>query len=712
MLSNNFFLSLFLLAFVLKIIFVSSDPSLSGGVRNNEVGVSPPLKCAVIVVSTEFAVGVDDPEVNFLCSEVTGNRISELAYNIELPAPFLDKYGGKLLRGDREILIHGGFIEEDKNEVFIPDENSVQLVRGSRVVPDLSGYVSRDVLVVRVTTDDSIPTYTADELSTNFFADDRLTLRSQFAACSFGKLTFEKARDSLAPGKIVEGVMDIHLNVNASTSTRLELTNMAIAETQQILESNVTDVVNHVVICHPQGSLEPWLAYAYVHQPITVFNGKWCGYISANMHEIGHNLGFTHSNQDGIYDDKTGYMGWSYEVAGWPSLCFNAEKNWRTGWFADRAVEIDVNKGVWTGKIATFVDYDITKPDEYVVAKVGDIQFQYNRAKGMNAQTYDKPNQLVIVESTPEGSELMAGIDGIMFNTTFFQKTNFGDNGETLFIAVCSRHIGDNVTQADYFDISVGLDAIDCSQNDDITISNATYDDSTSLANEYVDTDRGEMCDDNITEIFYVSGIGNTDCRLLQQSEDIRNFLCIPGMQAWDTCAETCGKCSDDCHDNNDMYFQYNEEWRTCEWVRIQDDFDLSDVCRHGGNPHRFCSETCNSCLSQIDGDNCVDSDSTFDVFPWGPRTCDWLATLPANIKIFWHDFLCQPENETYDLCPKTCGKCFELSSCEDSDEAFDYDGAYRSCDWLASEPTMNRLVACESPVIRDTCRETCGNCA
>lgn len=55
------------------------------------------------------------------------------------------------------------------------------------------------------------------------------------------------------------------------------------------------------------------------------------------MHEIGHNLGLRHSNEDGnAYEDQTGMMGTSYPQKNGPVMCFNNAKNWQFGWYENR----------------------------------------------------------------------------------------------------------------------------------------------------------------------------------------------------------------------------------------------------------------------------------------------------------------------------------------------------------------------------------------
>ena len=45
------------------------------------------------------------------------------------------------------------------------------------------------------------------------------------------------------------------------------------------------------------------------------------------MHEIGHTMGLTHSNENGEpYADSSGYMAAGYKDTDWPRKCFNGHK--------------------------------------------------------------------------------------------------------------------------------------------------------------------------------------------------------------------------------------------------------------------------------------------------------------------------------------------------------------------------------------------------
>jgi hypothetical protein len=66
-------------------------------------------------------------------------------------------------------------------------------------------------------------------------------------------------------------------------------------------------LADHVMYCLPPGTMNG-IAYAYVGHWISVYNDGWCGLLSGQMHEIGHNLNLGHANEKGDYNDQTGMV--------------------------------------------------------------------------------------------------------------------------------------------------------------------------------------------------------------------------------------------------------------------------------------------------------------------------------------------------------------------------------------------------------------------
>lgn len=131
------------------------------------------------------------------------------------------------------------------------------------------------------------------------------------------------------------------------------------------------------------------------------------------------------------YLDYTGYMGGAivgyHDKVGFPSMCYNAENYWSLGWHDDRKIEVDLYNPSLV-KLAAFVDYDKTTAGrEYVIIKAGNIYIHYNRAKGINADTFEYRDNVVFYQGTSMGSFLFASLhypDKTRYLRTFPQVRN------------------------------------------------------------------------------------------------------------------------------------------------------------------------------------------------------------------------------------------------------------------------------------------------
>ena len=89
--------------------------------------------------------------------------------------------------------------------------------------------------------------------------------------------------------------------------------------------------VDLVMFCQPPGTNGGWIAYAYINSWESYYNNNWCTFVSAQLHEIGHNLNLAHSGVDGLtgnpgaYGDVSGFMGYSSSIDD-HERCFNGAK--------------------------------------------------------------------------------------------------------------------------------------------------------------------------------------------------------------------------------------------------------------------------------------------------------------------------------------------------------------------------------------------------
>ena len=202
-----------------------------------------------------------------------------------------------------------------------------------------STQVIKKVLVVRAIAPDASTTSTTSQLSDNVFGTDgdSYNLRSQYAACSYDELLFEPFTGDMNGEYIVAGVGEVTLNSNIGGIDRNVVKQAMLDAADEKYGDLSTKVTNgeldYVMICIPPGTSGSWVAYAYVNGWVSVYNDGWCNSLSAQMHEVGHNLGLAHSGESATYDDQSGMMGYSYNQDEGPVMCFNGVKSWQLDWY-------------------------------------------------------------------------------------------------------------------------------------------------------------------------------------------------------------------------------------------------------------------------------------------------------------------------------------------------------------------------------------------
>jgi len=172
-----------------------------------------------------------------------------------------------------------------------------------------------------------------------------------------------------------------------------------------------------VMFCQPPNG--DWLAYAYINSWASFYNGLWCNRVSAQMHEIGHNLGLGHSNERRqSYGDQSSMMGYSYDIDDGPKMCFNAAKNYQLGWY-----ERQKDSFLPLSNKNTVVDFTLNGVSEYktsgdtegklitlLISGNGNSDYYvgFNDAYGVNSGTLEGRNRVLIFEKT-EGTPTTYG---------------------------------------------------------------------------------------------------------------------------------------------------------------------------------------------------------------------------------------------------------------------------------------------------------------
>jgi len=345
--------------------------------------------------------------------------------------------------------------------------------QSQRTLADSTGTLS--VLVIRVVDAANAQIdATNTELKGDIFTDE-FSLGTGYAQCSHNQLIMEPATGD---NRISDGIITVNIDITAVPNNERALQDAVLDKATEDY-GDLPSQYDLVMVCQPPGTGR-WVAYAYINSYVSFYNDYWCQKVSAQMHEVGHNLGLGHSNQDEVaYGDQSSLMGFSYGSDDGPKMCFNAAKNFQLGWYENakqsfypleyknsvqnfvlNGVDDYQKEGTTNGELITLrlVEFG----DEYnfdVNAYGNDYYIGYNRQTGINSGTVEAPNQVVIfrkdsggpdeygesnriADLNPGEQHTIRNFKGTIFDVTIFVKP-FLNNGRDAPIEISV--VGDGV---------------------------------------------------------------------------------------------------------------------------------------------------------------------------------------------------------------------------------------------------------------------------
>jgi hypothetical protein len=300
----------------------------------------------------------------------------------------------------------------------------------------------KSVLVVRVVAPDAETSQSMTQLSDSVFgtSGDPVNLATQIDACSYGQLKFIAAQPQ-SDEPIFDGVIEVTIDQSVSGLDNSTVRNAVTTALNEKLGYPASSRFDHVMYALPSGTNGGWIAYAYVNSWLSVYNNNWATYVSAQMHEIGHNLGLSHSGEGtSTYADQSGMMGFSYSQDDGPAMCFNAAKSSFLSWYDDKRSAINPGQ-TKTVSLTGIAEYGTVVNEEQVLLNIDGTQslhLTFNVAKSMNSGTVEGKNQVMIVEQegvdtrSYKPSKLLAKL-GI---GNSYSRPDFGGAGVDLNITV------------------------------------------------------------------------------------------------------------------------------------------------------------------------------------------------------------------------------------------------------------------------------------
>ncbi|GFH57106.1 hypothetical protein CTEN210_13582 [Chaetoceros tenuissimus] len=483
------------------------------------------------------------------------------------------------LKSDEQMLLklHSSSFTRDMN--YIDSLENIEMERRkrrskdstrSRQLDTSSQEEIRNVLIVRVSSQDASPTFGPYKLSKSIFASTK-SMRSGLLDCSGGKVDLQPAQSQ----NIDDGVIEITVDMSTKDVLWKQVQNAAIDQLKA-QDVHVADYHHTLLVLPDNTNFQDAAAYAFTDQPIAVFRDTTVQYQLVLLHELGHNLGFHHSGyQEQGYGDNTCLMGsanvpWTKYI----HMCYNAAKSYYSNWYHLKIDLSPIDLGLaWNGELVGLDDYvnqRIQKDGQQVLMKVSgegekDLFVMFNRAKGITKHTR-YPDRVTIVQQEHEfaASTLM----GELKSRESYRTSNWGNTGYDLVIQDCG-HKRAKDDGADYAKIRVYLsnthENIDCRKG-------IRFD---------LDTANGDQVDLIDSEVDVSEG------------DDEESSSCIE-------------------KDSNRFFFKQKEDGkihgRHCKWLRkkmIKNLEGAKEVCsRSDGNPDGYllaseaCCTTCASITS------------------------------------------------------------------------------------------------------------------
>lgn len=313
--------------------------------------------------------------------------------------------------GETTLTVSEAIIDTDSPRMFIPEDARVAVgivstvttrteVRQRRLTKTIGVL---NTLVIRVSDKHNVqPDASIDRLKNDVF-DDASSLKTQTEACSYGKVEIKPFQGNTPNNKYISnGIVDVKIDYSIGSGDD-GMDQAALKAANEQLGDLNDPMFDLIMFCFPPGN--NFLAFAYPNSKYSFYNNQWCGFVAAQMHEVGHNLGLAHSGQLGEdeYGDGTGIMGGSANTDD-NRMCFNPQKNYQLGWYEDKVETINPLDGIGRREFVINGVSDYEKNDDALVvlrlkqmSKEQDYYIGFNRATGINRDTSEDKNMLTIV---------------------------------------------------------------------------------------------------------------------------------------------------------------------------------------------------------------------------------------------------------------------------------------------------------------------------
>lgn len=431
--------------------------------------------CVGLIQDTQYDLeSGKDRDARLFCEIETGEM-----YAVDVPQHWFHEQlqSNKIVSGLTEIrLPKQYFVDEVNYEIKMTEMPEISSPPVSQQAPNrrrlnvAQGNLS--VLIVRVVARNGATSLWEADLANSVFGNNLanpqlINMSSQYKACSNNKLNFIEAPDRNGKSsntRIRRGATTVYVDVFTGQGDSVMRNAITRKLNDEFGVSRPDELADHVMYCLPPNTLGG-VAYAYINSWNSVYNDAWCNKLSAQMHEIGHNLNLGHSNEIGSYEDQSGMMGYSYFEMSSPRMCFNAAKLWQLGWHSNRHKTISSSEPFYIGDLAGFVDNpDVPGPPMLIKLDTPSSQdyfVNFNVRAGFNVGTMEGGDQVLVVQAGDGIGYSESDLKAKLSSGSSYKISNF-DNGKDLTVEVVSVNIQNRVASVR---ICLGDCPPDCTSN-------------------------------------------------------------------------------------------------------------------------------------------------------------------------------------------------------------------------------------------------------
>jgi hypothetical protein len=189
-------------------------------------------------------------------------------------------HSGEIVSGQSTLMQEGAYFDEN-GSLLVEDLEDVQIEKGPETRRQLLT-ASINMLAVRVKAADSTTSSSQAQISDAWFGTngDPVNFKSQYGACSYGKLQVNAANT----GTVTNGVFEVTIPNNVQGVSNSVIRNSVSTALSNSLGTLPSAQYNYVMQCLPPGTSGGWIAYAYINWYLSVYNDGWCNSVSAQMH--------------------------------------------------------------------------------------------------------------------------------------------------------------------------------------------------------------------------------------------------------------------------------------------------------------------------------------------------------------------------------------------------------------------------------------------